>query len=60
MDEETRRRVFEPFFSTKGLANAEGLGLGSAFGFVTQSGGTITVRSEPGKGSTFDVYLPLK
>ncbi len=60
MSDETRMRVFEPFFSTKGLANAEGLGLGSAFGFVAQSGGTITVQSDPGEGATFDIYLPLK
>jgi signal transduction histidine kinase len=59
MDEDTRRRVFEPFFSTKGLAKAEGLGLGSAFGFISQSGGTITVESAPGRGTTFRIYLPL-
>jgi signal transduction histidine kinase len=59
MDAETLCHVFDPFFSTKGIAKAEGLGLASAFGFVRQSGGTITVRSAPKQGSTFDLYLPI-
>jgi two-component system cell cycle sensor histidine kinase/response regulator CckA len=58
MDDETLRHVFEPFFTTKGRANIEGLGLASAYGFIRQSGGTITVRSTPKRGSTFDLYLP--
>jgi signal transduction histidine kinase len=58
MDEEVIRHVFEPFFSTKGLAKAEGLGLASAFGFIRQSGGTITVSSAPQRGSIFELHLP--
>jgi signal transduction histidine kinase len=58
MDEETQRHLFEPFYTTKGLAKAEGLGLASAYGFIRQSGGTITVSSTPNRGSNFDLYLP--
>ena len=58
MDDDTLRHIFEPFYTTKGIANAEGLGLASAFGFVRQSGGTITVRSAIAQGSAFELYLP--
>jgi signal transduction histidine kinase len=60
MDEETQRHIFEPFFTTKSLSKAEGLGLASAFGFIQQSGGTITFNSAPLRGSTFELYLPTR
>ncbi len=58
MTEEVKKRIFDPFFTTKGVTNS-GLGMSVSYGIVRRHGGEIMVESEPGKGTTFIIHLPI-
>ena len=59
MDEETRRRAIEPFFSTKGIGKGTGLGLSMVHGLAAQLGGALDIRSAPGMGTSVELWLPV-
>jgi len=56
---ENRDRIFDPFFTTKEVGVGTGLGLSTSYNIIERHGGRLTVTSEPGRGSTFEIFLPL-
>ncbi len=60
MDADTKSRVFEPYFTTKDVNKGTGLGLSTAFGIISQHNGLLNIISETNKGTTFEIYLPIK
>jgi signal transduction histidine kinase len=58
MDPDVAAHAFEPFFTTKEVGKGTGLGLSQVYGFIKQSGGHVTIDTEPGVGTTFRLYLP--
>ncbi|WP_313952646.1 ATP-binding protein, partial [Accumulibacter sp.] len=59
MSPEVQKRVFEPFFTTKQVGQGTGLGLSISFGIIERHHGRIDVRSQPGRGTTFHITLPI-
>ncbi|MEO0471611.1 MAG: ATP-binding protein, partial [Bacteroidota bacterium] len=60
MEKQVSQRIFEPFFTTKDVGSGIGLGLSITFGIIEQHQGNIEVESEPGKGSTFRILIPVQ